>query len=79
MAEKADLEKAYLSGYGDGYNRAMPTRREIDGMFEQVRKENRADAEALRAKMEAAQAEVARLLEIKGAADSERDPEARLN
>jgi hypothetical protein len=44
MAEKTDPEKAYLSGYRDGYKPVMPTRREIDEMV------NRGDKEARRAK-----------------------------
>jgi multidrug resistance efflux pump len=77
-----DLEKAYLLGYRHGYNRALPTRREIDEVVDQV-KEIRAEIEAARAEMraeiEAARAEVARLLGINGAANSERDPATRLN
>jgi hypothetical protein len=77
-----DLEKAYLLGYRDGYNRALPTRREINEIVDQVRKV-RAETEAARAEMraeiEAARAKAARLLEINGAADSERDPATRLN
>jgi L-fucose mutarotase/ribose pyranase (RbsD/FucU family) len=67
-----DLEKAYLLGYRDGYNRALPTRREINEIVNQVKKEIRAEIEAARAK-------TARLLEVNGAADFERDPTTRLN
>jgi flagellar biosynthesis/type III secretory pathway protein FliH len=74
-----DLEKAYLLGYRDGYNRALPTRREINEIVNQVKKEIRAEIEAARAEIEAARAKTARLLEVNGAADFERDPTTRLN
>jgi flagellar biosynthesis/type III secretory pathway protein FliH len=78
-----NLEKAYLLGYRDGYNRALPTRREINEMVDQIKKEMRAEIEAARAEMraeiEAARAKAARLLESAAPLISERDPEARLN
>jgi F0F1-type ATP synthase membrane subunit b/b' len=71
-----NLEKAYLLGYRDGYNRALPTRREINEMVDQIKKEMRAE---MRAEIEAARAKAARLLESAAPLISERDPEARLN
>jgi hypothetical protein len=73
-----DLEKAYLLGYRDGYNRAMPTRREIDEIVDQVKKEIRAEIEAARAEMRA-EIEAARLRESAAPLTSERDPATRLN